>query len=133
MRRGRAAIAVAILGVVLATGCGERKFEAADLVAELNEAGAGLVLGDALPQTEGAARVFSLTFDSTAVPASGDVHGAGAIVVLEDSEQAEDEFARCDAAIDFTCFRAGNAVLRFTGITAAEQGRITGAVQALAD
>ncbi len=58
-------------------------------------------------------------------------HTEGAIVVLDDAEAASAEFTRCESAVDFICFRAANAVLRFVGITPEEQARLTEAVSSL--
>ena len=64
------------------------------------------------------------------MPAAGEL-GAGALVILADADAAEAEFDRCQAAVDFTCYRAANAVLRFTAMTQEEQQRVTAAVQAI--
>lgn len=128
-------VAVAILAAAgLAAGCGERDFDAPDLVDELNAAGAGLELGEEISATEGTT-VTTVNFaeaEGEEPHAGGDhEHTEGAVVVLDDAEAASAEFTRCESAVDFICFRAANAVLRFAGITPEEQARMTAAVSSL--
>lgn len=126
-----------VAGVILGCGSGERDFDAASVTDELNDAGAGIVLGEPLPVTTEGVEVRAITLDHTedAAGTEGDSaheHGvAGALVVLEDSEAAEAEFARCESAIDFACFRAANTVLRFTGMSPVDQQLMSESVSAL--
>lgn len=129
-RRAAASAAALLAGAALAAGCGEKDYDAEGLVAELNAAGAGLVLGQPLSSTEGSS-VTAIDLAEGGGGTGGAEHTEGAIVVLDDSEAASQEFARCEGAVDFVCFRAANAVLRFSGITPEEQARITGAVSSL--
>jgi hypothetical protein len=124
---------VGLAALVCATlaGCGEREFDDQELIEELNAAGAGLVLGEPLPVTTDGVAVTTVSFEEPADAAAGDVHGAGALAVMDDEEAASAEFARCESAVDFTCFRAANAVLRFAGITPDERARLTAAMQSL--
>ena len=112
-------------------GCGEREFEEEELVEELNAAGAGLVLGEALPVgTEGIA-IRSIAFEHAEEGGDSQTHADGAITVTADSEAALAEFERCEATVDFTCFRAANVVLRFTGLDPADRTRLTEALRSL--
>jgi len=123
---------IAASGALLIAGCGgEQEFDAESVVAELNTAGAGLTLGETLPATDEGVDVRVVTFGSAPGVAAGEELGAGAVVILGDVTAAQDEFERCQAAVDFTCYRAANAVLRFTAMTQDEQARVTAAVQAL--
>jgi len=116
----------------IAAGCGgETTFDAESVVADLNDAGAGLTLGETLPATTGGVDVRVVTFGSAPGVPTGDELGAGAVVILDDVAAAESEFERCQQAVDFTCYRAANAVLRFTAMTEDEQARVTAAVQAI--
>ncbi len=124
---------IASTSALLIAGCGggEHQFDADSVVADLNAAGAGLTLGEALPATGEGVDVRVVTFGSApGVPAGAEL-GAGAVVIVDDVPAAQDEFERCQAAVDFTCYRAANAVLRFTAMTQDEQARVTTAVQAL--
>jgi len=117
---------------LLAAGCGgETTFDAESVVADLNDAGAGLTLGETLPATTGGVDVRVVTFGSAPGVPAGDELGAGAVVILDDVAAAQSEFDRCQDAVDFTCYRAANAVLRFTAMTEDEQARVTAAVQAI--
>lgn len=115
-----------LLGLLALAGCSdERSFDAETLVAELNDAGAGLVLGKALPSTEASVEVRVVDF------AAGGGGSAGAVVILADAEAAQAEFVRCEGATAFVCFRAANAVLRFSELDPAGQQRMTSAVLAI--
>jgi hypothetical protein len=72
-----------------------------------------------------------VTFTGGTGPLDGDAHGSGVVLILDGTDAARQEYARCESAISFICFRAANAVLRFSSITPAEQRRITAAVAAL--
>lgn len=124
----------ALVAASLTAGCGEKEYDAAGIVGDLNEAGASLELGDELTGAEGTT-VTTVNFAETEGEephAGGDhEHTEGAIVVLEGEEAASAEFTRCESAVDFICFRAANAVLRFAGITPEERARLTAAVSSL--
>jgi hypothetical protein len=116
-----------LLGLLALAGCSdERSFDAETLVAELNDAGAGLVLGETLPSTEESVEVRVVSFAT-----GGDGGSAGAVVILADVAAAQSEFVRCEQAASFVCFRAANGVVRFTGLDPAGQRRMTGAVLAI--
>jgi hypothetical protein len=121
-----------VLGCAALIGCGERQFDEQELVEELNAAGAGLVLGEPLPSTSDDVTVTTVEFDEAhEEEEAGHSHGGGAVAIVENEEAAVAEFERCQSAIDFTCFRVGNAVLRFVGITPEEQTALTSAMRSL--
>jgi hypothetical protein len=131
-----AAWATLLAGAALAVagcGSGEREFDAETAIAELNEAGAGLVLGEPLATTIAGTEVRVISFAGDAGPVDGDGPGSGAVVILEDVAAAQAEFRRCESAVSFVCFRAANVVLRFAGIGASERERITAALRDLQD
>jgi len=116
-----------LLGLLALVGCSdERSFDAETLLAELNDAGAGLVLGETLPSTEESVEVRVVDFATGAGGGS-----TGAVVILADADAAQASFARCEQATAFVCFRAANAVLRFSELDPAGQRRMTGAVLAI--
>lgn len=123
---GAACCAALLLG---ACGSGERRFDAEGFVAELNGAGAGLELGEPLESGAADAEVRVVGFESAGRRSSQ--QSSGAVVVLEDAEAARTEFERCESAISFVCFRAANVVLRFAGISAVEQRRLSAALTEL--
>ena len=122
------ALALALAGLLAACGS-EREFDAVSITAELNEAGAGVELGETLPPSADGVEVHELNLDHPKEP--GHAHGAGALLVLDDAEAAEQEFARCESAVDFTCFRAANVVIRFTGMSPVDQQLISNSVSAI--
>ena len=128
-RAGCAALALTIAAALPIACGGERDFDAQTLVSELNDAGAGLTLGP--PLDSGAAseaEVTVLGFSDAGEPGSGTSQGSGAIVILDDADQARSEFERCEAAVSFVCFRAANVVLRFAGMDTAQRGRVSAAL-----
>lgn len=123
-----AALAIALAGLLAACGS-ERKFDAVSITAELNDAGAGVELGETLPASADGVEIHELNLDHAKEP--GHVHGTGALLVLDDAEAAEEEFARCESAVDFTCFRAANIVIRFIGMSPVDQQLISDSVSAI--
>lgn len=128
------ALACGIAAVLLLAGCSsERNFDAAGVIAELEETGTYLELGEPFQSSDESAEVHSVSFVSGAGPLDGDAHGSGAVVVLGDREAAESEFARCDSALSFVCFRIANVVLRFSNISTAEERGITESLRQIAN
>lgn len=130
-----AAVAAAAL-----VGCGggeEREFTAADFVAEMNANGAALSLGPVLTTNPDGEEIHTVTFTDLAPSATGegkapvDSHGSATLVVVEGVDTAREEFVRCEQAPVLTCFRAANAVLRIESLQAADQARITAALEAI--
>lgn len=123
------AVIAAGLLLLAACGSGERDFDAATLIAELNGAGAGLELGPPLESGGSGTEVTVVTLSDAG--RSGATQTSGAIVILGDAAEAEAEFDRCESALSFVCFRAANAVLRFTGISAEQEQRISAALTSI--
>lgn len=138
--RGRTARALAaglIAAAIAAAGCGsEREFDEVTIVETLNESGAGLELGDPLPVSTEGVEIHEIGLDHEAAAPGpgaepGHSHADGALIVLADAEAAEEEFARCESAVDFTCFRAANVVLRFTGMSPVDQQLLADSISAI--
>lgn len=104
--------------------CGERNFDAPDAVAALNDAGADLALGEPLPDVAEGTEVTTLSFANEEPVAPGAEGSAGAIVILDGTEQARAEFERCESAVSFVCYRLANAVLRFSDISPLRQQQL---------
>lgn len=132
MQRGRWAAAALTLALAAITGCsGGQTYDAEGVVSDLNSVGAGLVLGESLPNTEEDIEVRVVNFDGAA---SADPHvegTAGAVVILGDDDKARAEFARCESAISFICFRAANTVLRFSGLDRAQLRKLAASLAAI--
>lgn len=131
---GRAATALAIAALA-AAGCGEQTFTASELVDAANEQGARLALGEQLTTSRDGAEVYAVS--SAASPESPNPQlvgggGKGTLLVAADAGSGSEEFDRCEAAADLTCFRAANVVLRFESLDGPDQARISGAISALA-
>jgi len=137
MRAPTLATALVLASMMAACG-GEREFDAPEAIEAMNSHGAALALGDRLPDGPQGAQIYAVTFTEYAPSAVGqegpaaDVHGSATILVATGTDQAEDEFDRCETAPDLTCFRASNVVLRIEGLQGADQARITTAVEAMA-
>jgi hypothetical protein len=130
-----AAVLLAIAAALVVAGCGERDFTAAELVDAVNEHGAQLTLGSSVTTNEGGEDVYAVRSAATGADANPQLEGSGgkgSLLVAADAASASEAFDRCDAAPDLTCFRAANVVLRFTGLDAPDQARISGAFSALA-
>lgn len=135
----RRRIAIAVVAAVAASsglGCGEEKtFTAEEFVDEINAHGAAVALGPVITTSKEGVDVRSVTLTEAELSptgAGGDNHGSGAVLVLDDSDQASAEMERCKSTLSLVCFRAANAVLRFEGLFPEEQARITRSVEALA-
>lgn len=129
--RGRAIGVAAVVGALVA-GCGSQSFSAEEVVAEINDRGGALELGEPLGESEGGIELHSLAFSSTA-SVSQDVHAGGSLLIAGDDDAALAEFRRCEAAASLVCFRAANAVLMFEDtVPNADLTRLGGAIQALA-
>ena len=131
--RARAGLgAIAALAVALA-GCGSTTFSAEELVAEVNEHGGELALGEQLGDNGRGVEIHSLRLTGEG-PAPADAHGGGSLLIAADDAAALVEFRRCEAAASLICFRAANAVLILEGaIGEVEVDRLARAIRAMAD
>jgi hypothetical protein len=108
--------------------CGDDTFTAADLVAELNEHGAALELGEALPTSREGIEIYSLEFAQHEL---GEHGGHGSLTITPDDESGLAEYERCRAG-GLVCFRAANAVLLFEDeVEPADRARLEAALGAL--
>jgi len=133
----RAAGALLLAGAALAAGagCGEQTFTASGLVDAANAKGAQLALGEQLTTSPAGAEVYVIRSAASAEKANPQLVGGGGkgtLVVADDSGSGAEEFDRCEATADLTCFRAANVVLRFESLDAPDQARVSGAISALA-
>lgn len=126
-QRARVGPALALAGSLLALSCGgERNFDAEEIVAELNAAGTELELGETLPNDQEGIEVRVIDF--VGAP-QGDEATAGTVVILSGADTAAEEFARCQSAVSFVCFRAANAVLRFTNIRPEQEAQVSASLE----
>jgi len=120
--KAKGAATTAATALLLAgCGSGERVFEPEELVTELNGSGANIKLGPILTTNPDGVDVTSVF---VADPAGQGDLGAGTMVLLEDTEAARDEFARCESTPSLICFRAANGVLRFEELLPAGQAQV---------
>ncbi len=127
-----------LLVALVAWGCsGERQFTPEGFIEEMNANGAALQLGPVLTTSPEGGEIRSVTFTEVAPSATGEGSskakppGEASLVVADDTNAAQAEFARCEAAADLTCFRASNAVLRAAELDSSDQARITTALESL--
>jgi hypothetical protein len=121
-------------------GCGSdpTTFTAEEFVAEMNERGAGLVLGEPLLSAGGAGEVYELELaESGATGATGPEgvegeHVGASVTVLEDPDAGLAEYERCESAATLLCFRVANVVMIFEGaLLPADLERLESAVRAM--
>lgn len=130
IQRARLGPAIALAGSLLALSCGgERSFDAEELVAELDAAGAELELGETLPNDQEGTEVRVISLPGSG---QGEEATAGTVVILSGADTAAAEFQRCQSAVSFVCFRAANAVLRFTNIRPEQEARVSAALEMIA-
>jgi hypothetical protein len=115
----RLPVPLAVLAILAACG-GERTFEAAEFVEEANAHGAGMELGEPLSSTGAAGEVFAVELASSATQ----VHGGGSLIVVDDAEEAQAEFARCESAASLVCYRAANVVLRLEEVSPEQRAQL---------
>jgi hypothetical protein len=118
--------------------CGDDQTYTADgLVSELNDHGAGLEMGEALPSNREGIDLRGLRFatdPSAALKAGGaEEGGSGSLTITPDADAGLAEYQRCESAGALVCFRADNAVLIFEDeLAAADRARLASALQAIA-
>lgn len=113
---------------LLLAGCGgERTFEPEEFVEAANEQGAGMELGEPLSSSGSGYEVIAVELASSATQ----VHGGGSLVVADDVEEGEAQFARCERAASLTCYRAANVVLRLEEVAPEQAEQLEGAFTAL--
>jgi hypothetical protein len=132
-----------LLATVALAACGdERHFSAQELVAEINEQGAGLRLGEPLTSTQEELELYAVRLEGAQAPgpatAEGlpptDVHAAGSLTITDGDDAGLAEYERCEDAASLICFRAANAVLIFEDTVPNEDlARIETAIGALAE
>jgi hypothetical protein len=138
--RPRTAVAGLSIAAALAlAACGsEREFDAESFVSDANESGAGLVLEEPLGSGEGG-ELFTVRLEEDDPghqdegEAEEHAHGAGSLIVAEDEEAAEAEYARCESAVTLICYRAANVAVIFQDLDAEERERLNAAFRELAD
>jgi hypothetical protein len=134
----------ALLAAALAACGDETTFTADELVAEVNDRGAQVRLGEPLTTSQEDVELYALRLAGTGaapgVPSGDagsapvDVHGGGTLTITEDDDAALAEFERCESAVSLVCFRAANAVLIFEGaIPNQDLARIEMAVQSMGE
>jgi hypothetical protein len=138
-------LACAALLAATLTACGdETTFTADELVAEVNERGAQIRLGEQLTSSQEDVEIYALRLAGTsaaagvpsddAASAPVDVHGGGTLTITESDDAALAEYERCESAVSLVCYRAANAVLIFEGaVPNQDLARIETAVRAMAE
>jgi hypothetical protein len=122
---GAALCAAALFAFVAGCGSDERTLTAEDLVAELEENGLSLDLGETLTTDREDVELY-------AIQLSGG--GAGTLAIAEDADAALAEYERCESSASLFCFRAANAVLVFDSeVPNQDLARVAAAVEALAE
>jgi hypothetical protein len=146
MTRGQlVALAVATLALVAPACTEERTLSAEEFVADVNEQGVALTLGEPLHTEEEGKELYAITLEplEDADPAGGEAehgqeeehgheHGGGSLGVYEDNAGAEEGLSACQASADLLCYRAANIVIVLEG-GGLEGQRLGAAMQKLAE
>lgn len=133
-----AALAALGLGVVLLAACGEREFDAAEFVAEANERGAGIELGEPLLSAREGTEVYGFDLEPQGTAGAedhggGHEHAGGSLIVTADADAGRAELERCQGAVTLACYRAANVVLAVEGEPGSpELAGLDAAIRALA-
>jgi hypothetical protein len=140
MTRGQlAALAAAALALAASSCSEERTLSASEFVADVNEQGVELTLGEQLSTSDEEREIYEIELEplpgAPAPPGDeegGHAHAGGSLYVYDDTAAAEDEIQACRAAADLVCYRAANvvAILEGGGI---EAQRLGVAIQKLAE
>jgi hypothetical protein len=129
--RGQLAGLAAIALAVAAAGCTEeRKLSAGEFVADVNEQGVELTLGEPLHTEDESKELYAVTLEPVEAgePAGhegehggaaepgrdeghGHEHGGGSLAVYEGNGAAGEGLKACESAADLLCYRAANIVV----------------------
>jgi hypothetical protein len=141
--RGRLVVlllAAIALALAVSSCSEERTLSAEEFVADVNEQGVELTLGERLSASDENREIHEIELKPLAgAPAPRDEEGAGhpahaggSLYVYDDSAAAEEEMQACQAAADLVCYRAANVVVILEG-GGIEAQRLGVAIQKLAD
>lgn len=131
--RRRGALGLLALAIAAAAaGCGSgATFTAEELIAEVNERGGELALGEPLASEAEGVEVHTLRLTGAAETPT-DVHAGGSLLITDDDDSALAEYHRCERAASLICFRAANAVLIFDDtVSRADLDRVERAIRAM--
>jgi hypothetical protein len=142
--RGRlAALAALALALAVSSCTEERTLSADGFVADVNDQGVELTLGEPLSTTEEGKELYAVTLEPLpgAEPAgheeqgqeeSHEHQGGGSLGVYDDNAGAEEGMQACRNAADLLCYRAANIVVILEG-GGIEAQRLGVAMQKLAE
>jgi hypothetical protein len=138
-----AALAVSALALA-ASGCTEERTLTADeFVAELDEQGVALTLGEPLHTEDESEELYAVTLEPLPGEEAaghegeggleeGHEHSGGSLSVHDDTAGAEERLAACKASADLLCYRAANIVVVIEG-GGIEAQRLGVAIEKLAE
>jgi hypothetical protein len=144
--RGRlAALSAAALAIAASSCSQERTLTASEFIADVNEQGVALTLGEPLHTDDESKDLYAVHLErlSGEEPAGheeeprdeeehGHEHGGGSLGVYESSDAAHEGMKTCRAAADLLCYRAANVVVILEG-GGIEAQRLGVAIQKLAE
>jgi hypothetical protein len=138
--RGQLALLATIALALAASSCSkERTLSASEFVADVNEQGVELTLGERLSTSDEDREIYEIELEPLqGAPAPPDeeggehAHAGGSLYVYDDTEAADEEVQACQAAADLVCYRAANVVVILEG-GGIEAQRLGVAIQKLAE
>jgi hypothetical protein len=142
--RGRVSALSVVALALAAAGCTEERTLSADeFVADVNEQGVALALGEPLHTDDESEELYAVSLEPLRGEESaghegergleeGHEHAGGSLSVHDDTAGAEERLAACKASADLLCYRAANivVVIEAGGI---EAQRLGVAIQKLAE
>jgi hypothetical protein len=131
--------AAAALALAASSCSEERTLSADEFVADVNEQGVELTLGEPLSASDEDKEIYEIELEPLAgAPAppdeegAGHAHTGGSLYVYDDTAAADEEMQACQAAADLVCYRAANVVVILEG-GGIEAQRLGVAIQKLAE
>jgi hypothetical protein len=129
------ALAVAAVAVAVPACTKERTLSAEEFVADVNEQGVELSLGEPLHTEDEDKELYAIELEPVPPPAAEDGeehHAGGSLAVHDDNAGAEEGLSACQASADLLCYRAANIVIVLEG-GGLEGQRLGAAMQNLAE
>jgi hypothetical protein len=142
--RGQLATLAVIALALAASACTEERTLSADeFVADVNEQGVALALGEPLHTDDESEELYAVTVEPLRAEEAaghegeggleeGHEHSGGSLSVHDDTAGAGERLAACKASADLLCYRAANVVVVIEG-GGIEAQRLGVAIQKLAE
>ncbi len=138
-------LATAALALALPSCTEERTLSADEFVADVNEQGVEMTLGEPLHTEDENKELYAVTLEPLEGEEAGHEgeqgteeehgheHGGGSLAVYESTGDAEEGMRACRDSADLLCYEAANIVVILEGGAGIEAQRLAVAIQRLAE